>query len=1377
MSDVFISYSRKDRVFARRLFDALNTQNKETWVDWEDIPYSTEWWQEICSGIEGADTFIIIVTPSALGSKICNDELTYAYQLNKRIVPIIRREIKERELAGTWFEKDWEFQARENWQILKKINWLFFRRKDNCECDYNDKNELLNPECDGKDCDHDNFDQAFTALLDSLATDLEHVRTHTRLLVRASEWDKKKRDASFLLRGADLRDAENWLAEAGGKEQKPDELHTEYILASRTAERKRQQTNTLALAVGLLVAISLAIFGLIQSMNANRNLMLAVAAEGTAIRQRDEAVARSLALAASGASEAGDTPLGNALALEAYRLNPEDPLVHEALFDQTQYPEILYSLETPNMITDTFFSPDGSVMYGIEVPGLIRAWDTASGLPVNTGVWRNTNAITYAQQFSLSPDASRLLIGYTNGTALIHDTQNGAILQKLVGPEGVIWDVQWSPDSSRVLTSTTGNETILPIAIVWDVATGERVSVFEGHSDSLVAARFMPDGSRVISVGGEFDKPNSQIFEWDAATGQRLRQIDPDAQVHTSRVLSMDLSSDGNLLAVASRDDAKLVIWNMANNNAVPLCQFEGLTFDTRAIEVEFSPDDAYLLSGDLGGIVRLWNVVDCREEKTHTLSLPYPIYGLAFSPDGTSVLISAASDNPQDYLDRNSPIIQRWFWDTDTIVNYELPQYLKENIQGFGLGEGAAFTDDNQQVLITVASGVYAFDAVSGTLLARRAGLLNGVTTAVFSSDGDMLLEGAADGGLALWNTATGELLQTQAQLGEISDVAFNHDDTLALSASTDGSVIIWDVETFISIQRFDGHGGERVGFAHFLPDGSAVLSSSQHPSGALSSLILWDVSTGNEIQRQDFEDGNEVYFAGSFLGAGLHEVGLSPDGTRIAYISDAADAIILLETSSFEEVMQYEISSTLDGLVFSPASDQIALSSGNGQLELINILTGVQRRLIGHQSMISTMAFSPDGASLLVFSGANVEDRSPLQGLLWDLASEANRVKTETGLAITGLFSAQPFSPDGSRFYVYDFDEQGRIIEFDSITLKETRRLLVLEEATTDWIDLVVSPDGRWLAGAQGTSIILWELTTGASYICETRIMAPVGGSIPAYTFSPDSSRILSSSPSEDGGMIAWDPVSCDILQTYSDPDNDNSTIAGLSPEAVQKLREVWALVYSPDGQYIYSGGGRTTNSGLYTEATASNQLIQWDASTGEIIQRFLVNNSGGTIDLAITADGTRLAQGQNLTGATVWDTTTYQPIRQLGDPNGYVGAVALSPNGKQLLTGFDNGEIILWDIDTGIEVSKFTNFGQVFTVNFIPDGSFALFSTFDGEDSIGVYRWLTSPEAIAAWLRANRFIRDFTCIERDQYNIEPLCNAEGIVPTQAIIATSTP
>src|SRR5579872_6886467 len=54
----FISYSRKDQDFVRALVDALVAEDIDAWVDWEAIPKTARWRDEIAAGIEACDSFL-----------------------------------------------------------------------------------------------------------------------------------------------------------------------------------------------------------------------------------------------------------------------------------------------------------------------------------------------------------------------------------------------------------------------------------------------------------------------------------------------------------------------------------------------------------------------------------------------------------------------------------------------------------------------------------------------------------------------------------------------------------------------------------------------------------------------------------------------------------------------------------------------------------------------------------------------------------------------------------------------------------------------------------------------------------------------------------------------------------------------------------------------------------------------------------------------------------------------------------------------------------------------------------------------------------------------------------------------------------------------
>src|SRR5437870_3526043 len=228
--EVFISYSRKDKEFVRRLDEELKRRDREAWVDWEGIPPGDTWEKTIYGAIEATNTFIFVLTPDSIASEVCGKEIAHAAANNKRLVPIVHRQVAAERVPKS----------------LGELNWIFFR-------------------------DSDDFNEATDKLVSALDTDLTWVRAHTRLLTRAIEWDANGRNNSFVLRGEDLRAAEQWLAEAGTqKERQPTALQTEYIIASRKAAARRQRLTLGAVTFGFVVAIVLAVLAIWKAVEANR---------------------------------------------------------------------------------------------------------------------------------------------------------------------------------------------------------------------------------------------------------------------------------------------------------------------------------------------------------------------------------------------------------------------------------------------------------------------------------------------------------------------------------------------------------------------------------------------------------------------------------------------------------------------------------------------------------------------------------------------------------------------------------------------------------------------------------------------------------------------------------------------------------------------------------------------------------------------------------------------------------------------------------------------------------------------------------------------------------------------------------------------------
>ncbi|MBZ0282318.1 MAG: toll/interleukin-1 receptor domain-containing protein [Anaerolineae bacterium] len=88
MTSVFISYSRKDMMFARQLVISLQANHVAVWFDQNDIIGGHNWRKSIEDGITQTEVFVLIMTLNSLASDYCRQEYEYALQNNKPILPI-----------------------------------------------------------------------------------------------------------------------------------------------------------------------------------------------------------------------------------------------------------------------------------------------------------------------------------------------------------------------------------------------------------------------------------------------------------------------------------------------------------------------------------------------------------------------------------------------------------------------------------------------------------------------------------------------------------------------------------------------------------------------------------------------------------------------------------------------------------------------------------------------------------------------------------------------------------------------------------------------------------------------------------------------------------------------------------------------------------------------------------------------------------------------------------------------------------------------------------------------------------------------------------------------------------------------------------------
>jgi WD40 repeat protein len=179
-------------------------------------------------------------------------------------------------------------------------------------------------------------------------------------------------------------------------------------------------------------------------------------------------------------------------------------------------------------------------------------------------------------------------------------------------------------------------------------------------------------------------------------------------------------------------------------------------------------------------------------------------------------------------------------------------------------------------------------------------------------------------------------------------------------------------------------------------------------------------------------------------------------------------------------------------------------------------------------------------------------------------------------------------------------------------------------------------------------------------------------------------------------------------------------------MSMQTGEQLRKFTGFVGAPARVDFHPNGG------LFAIALGApdNAVLMFNVETGEVVRRFIGHTAG-------------------------------------------VNDVVFSPDGRTLLSASDDGTVILWDATTGQPIRSFSGHNNpVQRVAFSPDGRLAISA--DGQE-ITVWRIETLQELIE-WTLANRAIQPFTCVQRDQYNVRPLCEEMTPTPTPSVSETPT-
>ncbi|GAB4208255.1 MAG: hypothetical protein Fur006_66920 [Coleofasciculaceae cyanobacterium] len=413
--DVFISYSRADSDFARKLNDALQMQGKTTWFDQESIASGTDFQQEIYRGIKACDNFLFILSPRSVNSPYCKGEVEYAASLNKRFVTVLHREVNSADLHPE----------------LAKVQRIDFNQNQR------------------------DFNANFNKLVRTLDTDREHVHSHTKWLQRAIEWNEKDKSADLLLRGSEFAIAENWLKEAEQQNKRPaaTPLQKDYITASREAiaegiKRERWRLIILRSLLGLVsIAAVLAFLQWKRAEQVAENQLNALSRSSLVLNDTDlkfDALIEAIGVGGQLQKRLNwPNPVASATKIQAVTA------LQAAVYGQGFREQNRLAGHT-SQVYSVAFSPDTKMIASGSVDNTIKLWSL-------DGKNQKTLDANKATVFSVafSPDGKTIASGSLDNTVKLWSV-DGKPLRTLTGHKFLVTSVAFSADG-KMIASASGD--------------------------------------------------------------------------------------------------------------------------------------------------------------------------------------------------------------------------------------------------------------------------------------------------------------------------------------------------------------------------------------------------------------------------------------------------------------------------------------------------------------------------------------------------------------------------------------------------------------------------------------------------------------------------------------------------------------------------------------------------------------------------------------------------------------------------------------------------------------------------------------------------------------------------------------------------------
>lgn len=420
-------------------------------------------------------------------------------------------------------------------------------------------------------------------------------------------------------------------------------------------------------------------------------------------------------------------------------------------------------------------------------------------------------------QIAYSPDGQKLAVASSIGI-WIYDANTTEALNLF--PIGRVLSVSFSRDGNTIASANYGNTVKM-----WDAHTGNLLNTLTDYTNSTWCVSFSPDG-KTLAMGNvdrlSHTKNTTHIQDTvqvrDAQTGDLISTFIG----HTDSIRSISFSPDGKTI-VSGSSDRTARVWDVQTGDLISTFTTGTSTsteLKSRINDVCFSPDGKTVVSASADHTVRLFDSNTGQHLKTFMRGGAGEAVSVSFSPDGQTLAIGIGR---QAYGNTYNTV---QFYDVNT-------SRLVNTIAGHtGAVNEACFSPDGQTIVSGASiwgdsedNTLRVWNPHTGNLIRTIATHINsGLTSLTFSPNGDTIIKGNAHDPVQTWDAHTGNLITTPiAHIDSVSCIAFSRDGTMIAAGGFwdwDQTVKVWDTHTGDLISTLTEH-SDQVEAISFSPDG----------------------------------------------------------------------------------------------------------------------------------------------------------------------------------------------------------------------------------------------------------------------------------------------------------------------------------------------------------------------------------------------------------------------------------------------------------------------------------------------------------------------------------------------------------------------------